>query len=259
MSSMSYCLLPLILLRRSSNAQSSSSLEHYTGLLINIHIFVIKFWVPRLSPPWLQPALLFCSVPQQPNTDTPASVDDSSAWHLTVMTGLAFVNREKGILSVNIMARSVTRLASVMHYMSVNIVASQVTRLTSVIYCMVVLLALLHLFRPTLPHLRLLGILLLLFHQIHLLCLTNFSNGIRINSFLVPLPLLLTEVHLLLVWLNLLLLVLGFLIQEPLIILLVTNLCSLLYPLLVLYLLLHWLMVLESHLMVLALLNFFLL
>jgi len=30
---------------------NSSFSEHYTGLLIKIHIFVIKFWVPRLSPP----------------------------------------------------------------------------------------------------------------------------------------------------------------------------------------------------------------
>jgi len=60
-----------------------------------------------------------------------------------MMTGLAFANREKGVLSVNIVASSFTRLTSVMHYKSVNIVASQVTRLTGVMHCMVVLLALL--------------------------------------------------------------------------------------------------------------------
>jgi len=40
-----------------------------------------------------------------------------------------------------------------------------------------------------LPHLHLLGILLLLFRPIHLLCSTNFANGIRINNLLVPLHL----------------------------------------------------------------------
>jgi len=78
---------------------------------------------------------------------------------------------------------------------------------------MVVLLDLLQLFKSIFFDLRRLGILLLLFHPIHLLCSTNFSNGIRINCLLVPLRLSHTQVHLLLVWANLLLLVLGFLIS----------------------------------------------
>jgi len=125
-------------------------------------------------------------VPEQPNIDIPTSVDDSStlASHHDDQTRPC--KQGKGVLSVNIMASSVTRLTSVMHYMSVNIVASQVTRLTGVMHCMVVILALLQLFRPTFPHLRLLGILLL-FYPIHMLCSTNFSSGIRINNLLVPL------------------------------------------------------------------------
>jgi len=60
-----------------------------------------------------------------------------------VITGLALANRGKGVLSVNIVASSVTRLISVMHYMSVNIVESQLIRLTSVRHYMVILLDLL--------------------------------------------------------------------------------------------------------------------
>ena len=41
--------------------------------------------------------------------------------------------------------------------------------------------------------------ILLLFHPVHLLCSTNFSSGIRINSLLVSLHLSLLQVHLLLI------------------------------------------------------------
>ena len=143
MSSMSYCLLPPTLPCRSNNAQSSSCSKHYTGLLINIHIFVIKFWVPRLSPPSLQPALLFCVYQNNPTLIHLLLLMILLRWHLIVMTGLALANREKGVLSVNIVTSWVTRLTSVMHYMSVNIEASQVTRLAGVMHCLDVLLALL--------------------------------------------------------------------------------------------------------------------
>ena len=120
-------------------------------------------------------------------------------WHLSVMTRLALANKEKGVLSVNIVASLVIRLTSVMHYMSVNIVASQVTRLIGVIalYGRPPRSAIV--IQTNLSPSSSLRILLLLFHLIHLLRSTKFSNGIRINNLLVPLHLSLTQVHLLLV------------------------------------------------------------